>query len=212
MPPSFIDALRWRYATKKFDPKKKLTDTQLSELLECLRLSASSFGLQPWEFLVIKDPALRAALKPVSWNQSQIVDASHLIALCAKKEMTPAHVHAHVLEIAKENGQPYETFKPYEDRMLQYLKAMSAEQVSEWMRRQVYIALGFLLSACAAMQIDSCPMEGFDKAKVNEILGLDKRGLQIVLMCPVGYRAADDVFMKQRKTRFPKEQVVRVLE
>lgn len=208
MPSPFIDALRWRYATKKFDPTKKLSDAQLSELLESLRLSASSFGLQPWKFLVIRSPAVRSALRPVCWNQSQVTDASHLLGLCAKTTITPADVRLHIRNLAETQGVPVESFQGYEERILKYLKAMSAEKVSQWMRSQVYIALGFLLSACASMHVDSCPMEGMDKAAVNDILGLRKMELEIVALCPVGYRAADDTFANQAKTRFARGLVV----
>ncbi len=205
----FNDHLRWRYATKKFDPTKKLAKEQLHALLEALRLSASSFGLQPYSFIVVENPALRAELKEHSWNQSQVTDASHLIALCAKRTVDMAYVDTCLKEIADVRGLPMDALKGYRERIGGHLLGKKPEQIAEWAKRQTYIALGFLLSAAALMHIDACPMEGFDPEQIDRILDLQKDGLTIVALCPIGFRASDDAFASAKKVRFALEKLVR---
>ncbi len=205
---SFNENLQWRYATKKFDATRKVPDSDLADLLESLRLSASSYGLQPWTFLVVTDPSVRETLKAAAWNQSQIADASHLIVLCAKRDMDSEYIRAMVAAMEKDRGLPAGELKGYEDMMVQNIGGMTPDGRSQWMQKQIYIALGTLLAACADKRIDATPMEGFDKAKFDEILDLKKDGLQSVVLCPIGYRAADDAYATAKKFRFPITQVV----
>jgi nitroreductase len=207
--PDLNDHLRWRYATKTFDPAKKLTQQQLDDLLEALRLSPSSFGLQPYSFIVVENPEIRARLQAVSWNQSQVTDASHLIALCAKRTVDSAYVDECLREIASVRGLPVDALKGYRDRIGSYLLAKKPAEILEWAKRQTYIALGFLLSAAALMGVDSCPMEGFDPEQVDCILDLRKDDLTIVALCPVGFRAPDDAFASAKKVRFGMGKLVR---
>jgi nitroreductase / dihydropteridine reductase len=202
--------LLWRYATKKFDSSRKIPKAQLDELLEALRLAPSSFGLQPWKFIVVKNNALRKELKVHSWNQSQIVDASELIVLCALRGLDEAYIKNYVRQIANERSVPAESLKSYEDLMIGTVKNQTKEQVSEWMKRQVYIALGFLMYAASERRIDSCPMEGFDRNKYDEILKLEEKGLQSVVLCTVGYRAQDDAYARLRKFRFSSKEVLEI--
>ena len=203
-----IDDLNWRYATKKFDPSKKLTDAQLRDLLEALRLTPTSFGLQAYKFIVITDPALREKMKTVSWNQTQVTDASHLIAICAKKTLTEADVDAYIADIATTRGMPTEALKGYRDMMIGYAKAKAPQEIEIWSQKQTYIALGTLLSACAEMKIDSCPMEGFDREKIDALLGLTGSDYSVATLCPVGFRASDDATANMKEVRFPMEKLV----
>ncbi len=206
-----LDALNWRYATKKFDSTKKLSQEDLDELLEALRLSASSFGLAPWKFLVVTDPALRAKMQPAAWNQSQITEASHLIVLCAKTDIDAAYIKKFIEYTAKVRGLDPTMLAGYEEMMEKSTSSMPEDVKKNWMQKQVYIALGTLLTAAAFKKIDATPMEGFDKAQFDDMLGLKAKGLTSVVLCPLGYRAADDQLATQKKVRFPKEQVIETL-
>jgi nitroreductase len=201
------DHLNWRYATKKFDTTKKISKQDLAELLEVLRLSPSSYGLQPWKFIVVHNPELRKKLRSHAWDQAQITDADTLIVFCARQTMDENYVKNFVGSIAKTRGVAKESLSGYEQMMLGALKSKSPEGVFQWMKNQVYIALGFLLSECAQHKIDACPMEGFDHKKFDEILGLSQEGLESVVLCAVGYRAADDHYADLKKVRFDKNEV-----
>ncbi len=201
------DFLNWRYATQKFDPAKKIPEKKFRELLESLRLAPSSYGLQPWKFIVVRDEGLRKNLRKYAWNQPQVTDASHLIILCALKTIDPNYVKDFTARIAKSRGVTPKSLLRYEQAMLNSLKTMSAPTLSDWMKRQVYLALGMLLSQCAQKQIDSCPMEGFDAKKFDEVLGLKKIDLESVVLCPIGYRAKDDQYARLKKVRFTKTEV-----
>lgn len=203
-----IEALNWRYATKKFDTSKKLTDAQLSTLTEALRLSASSFGLQPWKFIVVSNPEIRARLRAAAWNQPQITDASQLIVLAVKKNTDAAAVDAYMESTAKARGVSVESLKDYGDMIKDSFAGKSPEALKEWSSRQVYIALGTLLATAAHEEIDACPMEGFDPKKFDEILGLDAMGLESRALAAVGYRSADDAAAKLPKSRFSRDEVV----
>lgn len=205
---SLTDALQWRYATKKFDAAKKVSDADLQELLESLRLSPSSYGIQPWKFLVVTDPKLRAELRKSAWDQSQVTDASHLIVLCAKSSLEEKDIQHYIDTIAKERGIGAENLQGFKNMMMGSVTRLNSDQALSWNKSQVYIALGILLSACALKKIDACPMEGFDSAAFGKILNLDKEGFTAALLCPVGYRAADDDSAMQKKVRFPAAEVI----
>jgi nitroreductase len=196
-----IKALNWRYATKKFDPSKKVSEEDLNELLESARLAPSSYGLQPWKFVVVTNPDLRKKLREHAWGQPQITDASHLIVLAARTDVDEKYIKEYVAEIAKQRSVPVESVKGYEDMMIGDLTQRPKDALLDWSKRQTYIALGFLLFAAALKRIDACPMEGFDPAKFDELLGLKKKNLTSVALCPVGYRA-DDPASKSVKVRF----------
>lgn len=204
---NIIEALNWRYATKKFDTSKKLTDAELSTLTESLRLSASSFGLQPWKFITVSNPEIRAKLREAAWDQPQITDASHLIVLAVKKNIDAAAVDAYMESTAKARNVGVESLKGYGDMIKGSFTGKSPEALREWASRQVYIALGTLLTTAAHEGIDACPMEGFDNQKFDEILGLDKLGLGSRVLAAVGYRLSDDAAAKIQKSRFSKEEV-----
>ena len=205
---TIIDALQWRYATKKFDPTKKLSQAQLDSVIESLRLSVSSYGLQPWKFIVVTNPQVRAQLRAVAWNQSQITDASALIVLAVQKTVDVAYVDRFVAEVARTRNIPVDALKGYADMMKGSISGRTPEQVKEWSSRQVYVALGTAITAAASLGIDACPMAGFDAVKFDEILGLGALGLESRVLMPVGFRATDDDMAKATKVRFAREQVV----
>lgn len=200
-----IESLKWRYATKKFDPAQKVAEGDLNELLEVLRLAPSSFGLQPWSFMVITNPELRKKLQEHAWGQSQVVDASHLIVLTARTDLDEAYVKHYIDEVAEQRDIPEESLKGYHDMMSGFIQGKPKEELVVWAQKQAYIALGMLLEAAALKRIDACPMEGFDSAKFDEILGLTNTTTTV--LCPIGYRG-DDPVAKLAKVRFKKEDVV----
>lgn len=205
-PETVLTQLGWRYATKKFDPAKKIAPDLWSKLEHAVTLAPSSYGLQPWKFVVVTDPAVRQKLLPVSWNQPQVVDASHLIVFAAKNPPTAADVEAYVQHISAVRGAPTESLAGYKQMMLGSLSRMDAAAAHRWAARQCYIALGVFLSAAALMGVDACPMEGFQGDKYDEILGLKDKGLASVVMATVGYRSPADAVAA--KVRFPVDEVV----
>lgn len=206
-PDGLLSSLRWRIATKKFDPAAKIPAERWAALEEALVLAPSSYGLQPWKFFVVEDPALRAKLKPVSWEQSQITDPAKLVVFAVKKDFGAADVDRFVERISEVRRLPTLALEGYKKMMLASA-ALPPEKVEAWLIRQVYIALGVFLTAAAALGVDACPMEGFDKDKYDEILGLHAKGYKAVVVATAGYRAADDAYAAQKKVRFAKEEVV----
>jgi nitroreductase len=195
-----IEKLNWRYATKMFDKSKKISDDDLNILIESLRLTPSSFGLQPWKFVLVKNIDLREKIKDASYGQIQMTDASDLIVLCAKETLTEDDV----VKITGNN-------EGYKNMIMGSIKNKSNDEILNWNAKQVYLALGFLLETAAIMNIDACPMEGFDNKKVDEILGLNEKGLKSVVICPVGYRSEDDKYANNSKFRFPQSELVTIL-
>lgn len=205
-----IESMKWRYACKKFDPSKKLEEEEVETLLESLRLTASSYGLQPWKFVLVKDEKLREELVPACYGQNQVKDASDLIVLCAKTDLDEAHVDAYLADMAKTQGSELKQLEGFK-KMLMMAVGKPDEQKLEWAKKQLYIALGTLLTVCAELKIDSCPMEGFKPAQVDKILGLGEKNLKSVLICPVGHRSDDDHYTSRSKVRFAKDEVIEVI-
>lgn len=206
-PDGLLTSLRWRVATKKFDPAGKIPADRWAALEEALVLAPSSYGLQPWKFFVIEDPALRAKLKPASWDQPQIVDADKLVVFAVKKDFGAADVERFVERISEVRRLPTLALEGYKKMMLASA-ALPPERVEAWLIRQVYIALGVFLTSAAALGVDACPMEGFDKDQYDAILGLHAKGYKSVVVAAAGLRAADDAYAAQKKVRFAKEDVV----
>lgn len=207
-----LGALSRRYATKKFDPARKIDGALWTALEKALVLSASSFGLQPWRFVVVDDPALRAKLRAASWNQPQITDASHLVVFARKLEVTAADVDRHVDRIAEVRGAPKAALADYRGMMLGSVTNpanLPGGDMVTWTRSQVYIALGQFLTAAALLGVDACPMEGFDPKAYNDLLGLPGQGFSAVVVATAGYRAADDGYAALAKVRFKHEDVVK---
>ena len=204
-----IHQLQWRYATKQFDPRRKIGAEDWAVLEEALVLTPSSFGLQPWKFIVITDQAVKEELVPVSWGQRQPADCSHLVVFAIKKNLGEAEIDAFLKRIAEVRKVPVESLGGYRDFMVgSIIKGMDAAARNGWAERQVYIAVGNFLTSAALLGIDACPMEGIDRAKYDEILGLEKLGLSAIVAAAAGYRAAGDKYAAQQKVRFPKDQVI----
>ena len=203
-----IEALNWRYATKQFDTSKKLSQEQLDMLLEAARLSPSSFGLQPWKFIVVTNPAIRAKLREAAWGQAQITDASALIVFAVKKNINATLVDEFIASVAKTRGLKPEDLKEYADSIKGSIASRTLEGAKEWASRQVYISLGVLLTTAAQAEIDACPMEGFDSKKFDEILGLDALGLESRVLATVGFRSPTDKTAAYKKSRFSKGEVI----
>ena len=203
-----IDQLNWRYATKQFDPTRKIPAEQWAALEEALLLSPSSLGLQAWEFVVVEDPAVREELKAVSWGQAQITDASHLVVFTAKKDYGEADIDAYMQRISEVRGAPLDALAPFREMVEGGVSSKEPEARAEWLARQPYIALGVLLTSAALMGIDACPMEGIVPAEYDRILGLGEKGLTALVVATVGYRSPDDKYASLPKVRFPAEKVI----
>jgi len=204
---TLLHSLDWRYATKKFDTRKKLSEEQLNLVKEALRKSPSSFGVQPWKFIIVNNQDLKNTLRSHAWNQTQISDASHIVVLCTPKKMTEDHIKKYISKVASIRDVPLENLKGYETSILQGIKNKSESELDSWMRSQVYIALGMLIANCATAGIDTCPMEGFSNEKFDEILKLDDLGLKSVVLCAVGFRDDSDKYAKLPKVRFDKKDL-----
>ncbi|MGD1018161.1 MAG: NAD(P)H-dependent oxidoreductase [Verrucomicrobiia bacterium] len=201
--------LRWRYATKQFDPQRKISAEDWAALEEALVLTPSSFGLQPWKFIVITDPAVKEKLVPVSWGQRQPADCSHLVVFAIQKNLGEAEIDAYLKRIAEVRKVSIESLGSYREITVgSIVKGMDNAERNGWAERQVYIAVGNFLTSAAVLGIDTCPMEGIEPDKYNEILGLDKLGLSVIVAAAAGYRAAGDKYAMAAKVRFPKEQVI----
>lgn len=198
---ALIDNLNWRYATKKFDSTKKVSQEDIEKLMEATRLSASSYGFQPYKILNIEDKALREKLQPASWGQSQIIDASHMFVFCHYKDLTDDMIDEYMALKSKIQNIPLENLKGYGDFVKGKTAEMDATFINWWNARQAYIAVGTLLAACAELQIDSCPMEGFAPEEYDKILGLSEKGLQAVTVVTIGYRSAEDETQNAPKVR-----------
>ncbi|MDD2762867.1 MAG: NAD(P)H-dependent oxidoreductase [Opitutaceae bacterium] len=206
---TLITRLNWRYATKKFDPAKKIPTATWTALEQALVLSASSYGLQPYRFIVASDPRLREALKPLSWGQAQVTDASHYIVFARKRSLTEADVEKFVNLTTDTRGLARGSLKGYYDMMVgDLVKGPRSAWVQEWAARQTYIALGNLLTSAALLGIDACPMEGLDPVKYDEVLGLPAQGYSTVCACALGYRAADDKYATAKKVRLPAGELI----
>jgi len=197
----------WRYATKKFDPAKSISDENLQTLLEATRLSASSYGLQPYHIFVITDPEVKEQLKPASWGQSQITDASHIIVFANATDFGEELVDEYVTNVSKTRNIPAEGLKGYSNFMKSKLMDLPAASKSNWTTRQAYIAFGNLMQAAAELKIDTCPMEGFESGKYNEILGLSDKNLNAAVVLAVGYRSEEDETQHLAKVRKSKEEL-----
>lgn len=196
---SFLSQLNWRYAAKKFDTTKKVSDTDLEKILEAIRLTPTSFGMQPYHFYIVTNQEKKDSIQAASWNQPQVGSCSHLIILCSRKDLSTVK-DEYFDALSGGNPEVRTNLKGYEDMVTGFLPHSSPE----WAKKQVYIAQGFALAACAELQIDSCPMEGFDASEVAKILELPDN-LDVAVMLPIGYRAVDE--HPRPKFRFSKDKV-----
>ena len=214
---SIIHSLEWRYATKKFDPNRKVSNQDISTLKRAIQLAPSSYGFQLYKIIIVKDQATKESLVKHSYYQSQVRDCSHLFVFCSYKTAKPEHVdefidlmkeaRTHDKEGMKQKLKSTAKMKAYSVIAKTDLGSRDPKDAEEWMKRQCYIALGNLMATCAEMRIDSCPFEGFKSKEYDRILGLTDRNLTSAVLCPVGYRSPDDDHQHRTKVRKPKERL-----
>ena len=195
--------LEWRYATKKFNPEKKVSSSDLEKLKRAIQLSVSSYGLQLYKVFIIEDIELRKKLKPVSWNQNQITDASHLFVFCNYNRVNSKDIDTFIRQTADSRNTEYEKLAGYGDFIKMKLDEKSDAEQTNWLERQPYLALSNLLIACAELGIDACPMEGFEVEEYNNILDFEEKGLNACVIATVGYRMPDDRSQHMPKVRKP---------
>jgi nitroreductase len=210
-PSQVLQQLQWRYAVKKFDARKIPADVW--DILEqSLVLSPSSFGLQPWKFFVVDDADKRQQLLEHSWNQAQVIEASHLVVLAIKKNAGDEDVDRYIQNMSETRSVPIDNLAGLTKMVKGFLaNPKNPFTTDEWATRQVYIAIGQFMTSAAMLGIDTCPMEGFNPAKYDEILGLPALGYASVLVCPAGYRAADDKYGAMPKVRYLQSEMVQHL-
>lgn len=204
-----IEQLQWRYATKKMTPAKAVPQDKVDRILEAVRLTATSSGLQPYEVILVTNKEVRAKIQAIAWNQAQITDGSHLLVFAAWDNYTAERINAMFDLTNDERGSTNEGFEAYRQKLLSLYPPRPAEENYAHAARQAYIGVGTALIAAAAEKVDSTPMEGFDPAALDEILGLKARGLRSVVIMPLGYRADEgDWLVNQKKVRRSRKDFV----
>lgn len=207
-----LDALAWRYAVKKFDAARKLSLEQIQLLKQAFNLTPTSYGLQPITLLVLQNAQVQEQLLPYTYNQRQVVDASHLLVLCIEKKIDAAYIEAYFERVKAERGTPDDILNPFKASLIQRFSGMSDEAFTAWATNQAYLALGNLITVCAQARIDACPMEGFDPNGYRDILNLEAQGLYPAVLLPVGYRAEDDRFAAFKKVRKDVAEAVKAID
>ncbi|OIO39382.1 MAG: NAD(P)H-dependent oxidoreductase [Candidatus Omnitrophica bacterium CG1_02_49_16] len=208
-PKDLVEALKWRYATKVFDSTKKISSSDWKTLEEALILSPSSYGLQPWKFFVITDPATRQKLLPLSWNQKQVTECSHFVVFLGRTEMALADVEKLILVMSQVQKRDKAALDMYRGAIMgDLVNGPRKANITEWVSRQVYIALGNFMTSAAMLGIDTCPMEGLDPIKYDEVLGLKGTGYVTKVACAAGYRLASDKYASLPKVRYSPEELI----
>ena len=208
-PADILAALEWRYATKVFNPTRKIPDAIWSALEQSIILTPSSFGLQPWKFLVIQDAALREELVPHAWKQRQVADCSHLLVMTVPKVLQESHIDANIARMVEVRGGSADGLLGFRKMVAGFRSQLEANgDLQHWAKLQTYIALGQFMLAASLLGIDTCPMEGFEADKFDSVLGLEKEGLTTSVLCPAGYRSEDDRYAGLPKVRFSSELVI----
>ena len=208
MAKDIIESLEWRYATKKFDSTKKLSKEKLDILKKSYDLTATSYGLQPLKLVIVSDPDTLEKLVPLSFNQPQIGNASHILVICTETRVDTPFIKDYFNRVEKERGTSREILASFEDFLINSFSKKDTEEIDLWAANQVYLAMGNLLTVCAIEEIDSCPIEGFLPEKYDEFFKLNDMGLKSVLVLAVGYRAEDDMFSRFKKIRRGVDEVV----
>lgn len=204
---NYIQSLEWRYATKKYDSSRKVSAEDLQTLKDAVRLSVSSMGLQPYKVVIVENTQVREQLKAAAFNQSGIVDASHLFVFANEANVGVRHVEDYIENIARVREVSAESLSPFADKIKEFLMSQTDESRMFWTSKQAYIAMSSLINAAAVLKIDATPMEGFDKQEFNRILGLDAMGLNAAVVATVGYRHPDDHFQHNKKVRKPNNEL-----
>ena len=206
---TLLAQLQWRYATKSFDPCRRIAPADWAALEEALILSPSSYGMQPYKFLVITDPATKEKLVPASWNQRQPADCSHYVVFAVRTANTEADVDDYMARIAEVRGGTVDTLSGFRKILVgDVVHGERGKAATEWAARQAYIALGNFMTAASLLGIDTCPMEGFVPPQYDAILGLKEQGLTAAVACAAGYRAAGDKYATLPKVRFPASKLI----
>lgn len=196
-----IKKLEWRYAVKKFNPDKFLSEEKLDKLKQAFNLTATSYGLQPIKLLVVNNKVLQQELVKFSYGQKQVAEASHVFVICIEKQIDKKFIHDYFARVQQIRNTSDEILDPFKGALVESFSKKEREEVKSWATNQAYLALGTLLTVCALEEIDACPMEGFQPNSYDELLGLDQLKLTSVLVLPVGYRANDDMFATLKKVR-----------
>lgn len=205
---TLMDKLNWRYATKKMDPSKAVEQEKVDQIVEAICMTPTSSGTQPFELFVITNDEIRAQIQPHAWNQTPITEGSHLLVFAAWDNYTAERIDAVTQQMTQARGE-LPLINQYYDKLKAAYLPRDAQVNHDHAARQAYIALGFAMAAAAELEVDSCPMEGFDPDKVDEILGLKEKGLRSVVLLPLGYRQADaDWLLPMKKVRKPRESFV----
>lgn len=204
---NLIESLKWRYATKKMDPARTVAQDKVDLIIEAARLAPTSSGLQPFEIISVTNPDVQAKIREIGWNQAQITEGSHLLVFAAWDNYTAERIN-HMFDLTNEvRGFKNEGWESYRQMLLKSYPQRDAEVNYQHAARQAYIAVGVAMLAAAELLVDSTPMEGFDPAKLDEILGLRERGLRSVVILPLGYRQEEgDWLVKLAKVRRPLDQ------
>ncbi len=208
MTKTIIEHLKWRYATKKFDKRKKLSKEKLTILKEAFDLTATSYGLQPVKMVIVSNPVTIQQLVPMSFNQPQIGNASHILVLCTETIVDSAFIKNYFDLVEKTRNTPRDILSSFEDFLIEDFSKKSTKEIEAWAANQVYLIMGNLLTVCAVEKIDSCPIEGFVPEQYDEFLGITEKGLRSVLVLAVGYRAEDDMFSDFKKVRKGVDELV----
>lgn len=202
-----IEFLNWRYAVKRFDSSRKIPAEVWEQIEESLVLTPSSFGLQPWKFLVVTSEEIKTKLPAISWNQNQPAECSHMVLFAANQEIDAAYVDRYIAAISAKRGVPIDSLKDFRNVMVGFLRNRG-DEISTWASHQVYIALGQLLAVSATLGVDACPMEGLLMNEYDRILGLENTGFKVVVGCALGYRHPDDQYARAAKVRFSRSELV----
>lgn len=201
-----LNALNWRYATKRMNGQT-VPSEKLDTILEAIRLAASSFGLQPYRVIVVDDPALKAKIHESACRQPQMIEGSHVLVFASWRNITNEHIDRYVSLISKERNIPVEQLAQLDKGLKDFIASRSQEQLANWAARQAYIGLGFGLTAAALQQVDATPMEGFNPAEMDKVLGLEEKNLQSVALLTLGYRdAVNDYLVNLKKVRVSKDE------
>ncbi len=209
-PETLLARLQWRYATKQFDPNKKIPADLWSALEKALILSPSSFGLQPWKFIVVTTQDVKKLLLEASWKQNQPADCSHHVVFAVRTALAEPEIDHFMATTAAARGVTTESLAGFRNILTGFAANLAqAGRTKDWAANQVYIALGNFMTCCAMLGVDACPMEGIVPDQYDKVLGLEGTGFTTVVACAVGYRAAADKYAATAKVRFPASDVIR---
>ena len=209
-----LKSLEWRYAVKKFDDQKKISQELITQVQKGLVLSASSFGVQPWNFIFISNYEIKNQILSIAFNQTQIIDCSHLIVLCRKDQFGETQIDEFTKDFSKKQNisENNQSMQAYFNLIKKTLLGYSKDKMDRFQTEQVYLALGNLLTLCAHLKIDSCPIAGFLPVKLDELLKLKEKNLKSVVLCPIGYRSPEDTYANKPKVRFDKNKIITVID